>query len=377
MSESRNIVLILGNGFDLDLGLKTSYKDFWESDYCPKNYPAPIIHHLNQCWPDTLDAVKWYDLENELLNYYKGIPDPKNPRDFLTDEEKSFLETFQAYKLGYGLYSDKEELIQSLYEKRVIVEAKNLLIPIDAPFQDDCLKTPKWRDVKALELIKEGLCAYLKSIDKPIPESMTVAFHMLLALAKSAEAGNSINIFTFNYTRVQMRGYSLTDIPVHYMHGCCADGRIIVGTRDDINVDPGYDFLLKAMDDSFSPPDIVSALKDADEVIIFGHSLGENDRQYFAPFFLRQVDYDNPVRKDIVIFTRDNKSKVEIKRALQNMTGGKLSALYSVNQPVIIRTRNLDEDQQALYNFLVKHHTEEHFAKEIIGKLLRDQNQCF
>ena len=69
MAEPRKIVLILGNGFDLDLGLKTSYKDFWESEFCPKDYPAPLIHHLNQRWPDNLDAVKWYDLENELLNY--------------------------------------------------------------------------------------------------------------------------------------------------------------------------------------------------------------------------------------------------------------------------------------------------------------------
>lgn len=29
--EPKKIVLIIGNGFDLDLGLKTLYKDFWES----------------------------------------------------------------------------------------------------------------------------------------------------------------------------------------------------------------------------------------------------------------------------------------------------------------------------------------------------------
>lgn len=38
MSEPRKKVVILGNGFDLDLGLKTLYKDFWESKYCPKDY---------------------------------------------------------------------------------------------------------------------------------------------------------------------------------------------------------------------------------------------------------------------------------------------------------------------------------------------------
>ena len=86
MAEPRKIVLILGNGFDLDLGLKTSYKDFWESEFCPKDYPAPLIHHLNQRWPDNLDAVKWYDLENELLNYYKGLHNLKDGEDILTED---------------------------------------------------------------------------------------------------------------------------------------------------------------------------------------------------------------------------------------------------------------------------------------------------
>ena len=106
-------------------------------------------------------------------------------------------------------------------------------------------------------------------------------------------------------------------------------------------------------------------------MIIFGHSLGENDRQYFAPFFLRQADYDNPVRKDITIFTRDDNSKVEIKRALQKMTDGKLSALYSINQPNIIRTANLREDQQLMYTFLLKHHEDEHFAEVVMGRLIK------
>lgn len=32
-NEFRKIIFVLGNGFDMDLGLKTSYKDFWESKY--------------------------------------------------------------------------------------------------------------------------------------------------------------------------------------------------------------------------------------------------------------------------------------------------------------------------------------------------------
>ena len=90
MADPRNIVLILGNGFDLDLGLRTSYKDFWESEYCPKNYPAPLIAHLNERWSDDLEAVKWYDMENELLKYYEKTRKP-GFRDLVTPKQQEFL----------------------------------------------------------------------------------------------------------------------------------------------------------------------------------------------------------------------------------------------------------------------------------------------
>lgn len=89
---ARSVVLILGNGFDLDLGLRTSYKDFYESRYCSKTYPAPLIIHLNTRWPDGLDKVRWYDLENELLNYFLKIKE-EHPKvnDVITSKEAEFL----------------------------------------------------------------------------------------------------------------------------------------------------------------------------------------------------------------------------------------------------------------------------------------------
>lgn len=367
--ESRKIVVILGNGFDLDLGLKTSYKDFWESEYCPKNYPAPLIHHLNQRWPNDLDAVKWYDLENELLVYYYTRKDDPNYPDVLPDNLLEYVRKFNAYEYTCRSYSAIDEEMQELV-KLGIGQFNQLPCWASIPLQEDLQHSQSWRDRKAVMLIKDGLCKYLKSIDKPISENLSSAFHLLLALKKNADAGDFIDIFTFNYTRVQMRGHALDGIPVHHMHGNCEDGQVIIGTRDDLKMEKEYDFLLKSMDASFTPPDIVMPLKEADEVIIFGHSLGENDRQYFTSFFMRQADYDNPTRKDITIFTRDDTSKVEIKRALQKMTDGKLSALFSINQPVIIRTANLKEDQQLMYDFLIAHNTDERYASEIIGKLI-------
>lgn len=371
MAESRKIVLIFGNGFDLDLGLKTSYKDFWESEFCPKDYPAPLIHHLNQRWKDNLDAVKWYDLENELLNYYKNLRDPRMGADILTKEEINFLKDFSSYGFACRWYNDKINLLQSLVDKGVLLYRENPIPFIDEHYKEDALKSPIWRDSQALILIKEGLCKYLSSIDKPIPESLTVAFHLLLSMTKSVKAGDTVDIYTFNYTRVQMRGYSMDKIPIHYMHGSCEDGKIIVGTRDGTPMVPEYDFLQKVMDDFFRPPDILTALDNADEVIIFGHSLGENDRQYFEQFFTKQTSGDKIKKPYIIIFTRDSNSKKEIKRSLKSLTGDRLSLLYSTNQPIIIRTSELKEDRKLFFDFMVDHHTEIHFASDVIGKLIK------
>ena len=92
MEEPRRIVLVLGNGFDLDLGLKTLYKDFWDSKFCPKDYPAPLIFHLNNHWPDNQEAVKWYDLENELYYYAKKLISAGPRKDIITESERKFLE---------------------------------------------------------------------------------------------------------------------------------------------------------------------------------------------------------------------------------------------------------------------------------------------
>lgn len=371
MTEPRKIVLILGNGFDLDLGLKTSYKDFWESYYCPKNYPAPLIYHLNQCWPDGLDSVRWYDLENEMLNYYNSIPDPENITDYITDEEKRFLKRFEAYKYQYGLYDDSIDIIKSLVEKGVIRITNNPINPLDCPFQNDVFQSPEWRDKKAFELIKTGLLKYIDSVGWRIREEKTLAHQVLLTMRKCAESGSSVSIYTFNYTPVLLQGSKMEGITTHYMHGSCADKKIVVGTRDNLNMVQSYDFLQKAMDDNFMPPDLVTAMKDADEVIIFGHSLGENDRQYFAPFFLAQSRVENAVRKDIILFTKDSASKRGLKRALLKMTDGKLSELHSINQPVIIRTDEIEDDQWALFDFFSKHNVSEHYAREVMDKLVK------
>ncbi len=67
---SRNI-FIIGNGFDLDLGWKTRFSDFANSEFWPKQdgiYIPGLLIHLES----KKDKETWFDLENELLQYATG-----------------------------------------------------------------------------------------------------------------------------------------------------------------------------------------------------------------------------------------------------------------------------------------------------------------
>ena len=367
MKEPRRIVLILGNGFDLDLGLKTSYKDFWESAFCPKDYPAPLIRHLNQRWNDNLKAVRWYDLENELHVYATT----EGKTDVVDEKQRSYIRNHSDYELTRAsTYTGVDDMFISLFQIGII-QIAGILRSARVPYRDDLLESASWRDRKAVGLIKEGLCNYLTSLSEQSTVNNSVALSVLLAANCARESGDFLNIYTFNYTPLPVDyGNGFQDI-VHYVHGNCEKGRIIIGTRDDGEIDECYDFLQKSFDSNFSPPSLVTNLLEADEIIIFGHSIGENDRQYFKAFFKQQTDYSHPKLKSITFFTRDAASEIQIKRALQRMTDSNLSTLYGLNRIRIIKTADLAEDQQKLYDFLINHYLDRHRADEIMGKLLK------
>ena len=237
------------------------------------------------------------------------------------------------------------------------------------------LESPVWRDSKALQLIKDGLCKYLRTVRAPQKDKFTVAFQVFTFIDEEAKNGSNVSIYTFNFTTPQLNGIVSGNTPVHYLHGNCNDRKIIIGTRDDENFDKNYDFLQKSFDPTFNPPALVEDLKAADEIVIFGHSIGENDRQYFKAFFKQQTDYLHPNRKDITIFTLDDHSEIQIKRALERMTDWNLSTLYGLNNIQFIKTGNIQEDEQLLQNFLVKHGKEAAKTEEFIKNLLQNKRK--
>lgn len=71
--KNDNIVLIIGNGFDLDLKFESKYSDFAKSEewkelyekYASKSNHYSLIKFLN----DRKETDKWFDIEQALFEY--------------------------------------------------------------------------------------------------------------------------------------------------------------------------------------------------------------------------------------------------------------------------------------------------------------------
>jgi len=369
MSEPQKIVLILGNGFDLDLGLKTSYKDFYESENCPKSYPSPLIDHLNKSWPNNLDKVRWYDLENELFNYCKSVQRPGPIQDVITIDERRFLKEVNPASIAFGIDNKYINVAKSLMSKGYLI--RNYYGHYSFPYIEDVQESTYWRDKKAFNLIKEGLCKYIGSLSNGQSPEDSIALQVLFAVDCSRRANHFLDIYSFNYTSIPVDyGDGFMDC-VHYVHGNCADGNIIIGTKDDSTIGEHYDFLQKSFDPFYKPPVLVADLLVADEVIFFGHSIGENDRQYFKAFFKQQTDYSHPNKKKITIFTLDDNSEVAIKRSLQKMTDNNLATLYGLNDLCIIKTASIKNSYGDFESFLKRFITDERLVKATLEKVIR------
>ena len=283
-------VLILGNGFDLDLGWKTSFQEFVRSDYWPlknKQPNFPMADHI----ASRINVERWYDVEAILKEFASGTTLYRHKS--LPQEEAFFFE------------------------------------------------------------LKEGLTGYLKEVEKESVKADSLAARVLKAVV-----GNGLfTIYTFNYT--DLHGIA-SKIGLHKsfdyesVHGRVDDSSIILGVDDKCYLRPGYsNYLRKVFSEHYRPHHLRYDLQECDEVVFFGHSLGDIDYPYFSDFFNTQSNCVS--RKDskyITVFTKDNRSRIQILEQLRNMNGGHTEQLLNDNDFKLIMTENPDTN---LVNDLFEH----------------------
>lgn len=268
-------LLILGNGFDLDLGRHTKYSDYAQSKFWPEAIDCSLFRYLTT----KSQIERWFDLEGELANYIDKLS---------------------------CTYSTKFSVIQSLAKE----------------------------DYSAFMAIVQGMINFLameqkREVDK---KSIAASVFRLACIDPAFE-----KIYSFNYTDLNQltETLGLYDKPqIEYVHGCLSDNSAILGVNDMQDTIHGcYDYMRKSFNPNYSSHPVSYDLKEADEVIFFGHSLGTNDYHYFQSFFKHQCNEELSIKekKTITIFTYDYSSRLEIMRMLHEMNDGKTSLLFQQN----------------------------------------------
>ena len=289
-----NRLLILGNGFDLNLGRKTRYTDFANSSFWPKGLESNLFKHLNE----KKEIEKWFDLEGELANYVSLVK-----------------------KRNAGPYM-----------KTIHDLAKN--------------------DEQDFKVIVENMIEYLSFVEKETPpvESLAIKVFSMVCRDKAFE-----KVYSFNYTDLSKlyRSLSLEHNPeFEYVHGCLADRSAILGINDSVDtIDGNYDFLRKSFNLHYGSHPVSYDLQDADEVVFFGHSLGDNDYHYFQSFFKHQckMNMERHERRDITIFTYNDSSRMEIMHTLHKMNDGQTSLLFQNNNLRIFCTEDEEKNESEAF----------------------------
>ena len=218
------IVMLIGNGFDLNLGLKTSYKDFLASEQFEeyKKKGSPLAKYLS----DKNELNNWIDIENELKKYSRDEYKPLDRKGFKTDY-LNLCEYLCSYlnSIDYNTIDINSNVYQ-LFIKLIKLDNAQIYI----------------YDFN-----------YTESVSKIIEDN-----------------------------KVDQKA----EIQIIKVHGTAADNKIVFGVEDNASINRYDSFLYKSGSHYYnSEININEELKTANDIVVIGHSLGETDHFYFKSFF--------------------------------------------------------------------------------------------
>ena len=290
MKYENKYVLVIGNGFDLNLGLKTRYSDFAKSEewsamyekHAPQSQYYSLLKYLN----DRKDIDCWFNIEQALLDYASSKTEGVWKHDAETDKRE-----YQAICGALGKYLDNHVK----QGKNDMLEKAGIKILRHFKIDTDCRK-----------------------------------------------------IYTFNYTSLDFiaRIGSVDPIvPSIHIHGSIEEGNAILGfnINNPAQIIPAYSFMVKSDSPYFRPIQLEQDLISANEVIIFGHSLNAIDAVYFESY-LRILSDDLETDKRLTIITYDEDSRQKILNNIRQM-GVLVPRLFSRGHIDFILTEEMEKNQ--------------------------------
>jgi len=272
------VAIILGNGFDIDLGLPSRYSDFIKSNE----------------WAHVLKRLKLFLFDRNYKSHSLVAQ-----LQFASDEL---------------LWFDIEEEIH----KFVLSHSENSDHDI--------------RDIRnEFNMIRTALSDYLKRVSKELERKANedrLSYRLLFQL--QACPMSIIEIY-FNYTNPSIFLPIATyykNAQFTYVHGSLRNNDIVLGCdlQEGEKVNRQLSFMYK-YNMLNRANHVARNLLEAKEIIFFGHSVNEMDFGYFRDFFKAASAAPNPIRH-LTMITFDEESERTIKDNIRNQ-GISVTDLYN------------------------------------------------
>lgn len=351
--------LIIGNGFDLNLGMVTDYRSFFKElqriGFFEKNQTNPLLQFIQE------KGVKenWYDFENIIKEYATKSPQAifiKMIEDFLPKLElalgidKAAFETIKDFQPLFYIAPDLNGIIEYTSNHTEYQFASDMSI------QECCnniegtlskyVEEQRTFVKKAIRLLTTELVSYLKKAS--IKEETPTAIWMLFAImGVFSTTGNGLvenfikyadehgkytfpnfRIVSFNYTDTVTKianwlelkhGMSLCvetqdlGIAFYRIHGDLKS-QIVFGIDDKCSIPKAFMFLRKSQNISKDAKAIFrNIIENSDRIIILGHSIYGIDFEYYEDFFKENKD------TEVVILYHNDSAKEAIQRGLEKL----------------------------------------------------------
>ena len=275
------LALIIGNGFDIDMGIPSRYSDFIRSKE----------------WNEAVSGFNIYLQQKEYQNH-------------------SLIAQLQMASQDSQWFDIEQEI-----HKFIVSHPDNTEKDI--------------RDIKSeFNVIKKALASYLKRITANFTANRDrLSTYLMYKLRECPLTATEIY---FNYTNpheylkllLQMEVFNGAQHWVTYVHGSLRYNDIVLGCdlQEGEKVNRQLSFMYK-YSQLHKANHVARNILEAKEIIFFGHSINEMDFCYFKEFFKVASASPNPIRH-LTIITYDEESERNIKDNIRNQ-GISVTDLYS------------------------------------------------
>ena len=392
MKKKYGTSLIIGNGFDLNLGMVTDYRSFFKKlkadGFFTKHTNNPLLQFIKAKG----EKENWYDFEGIIQEYATRSEQAVNLKMIdkllpiidkaLELDEESFKE-IKDYKHLCGIVLEFDSVIEYTSKNNYLDFAADYDIREKCVYIKKALSqySEEQRDLvkEAMRLLKDELVAFLKSA-KINNEENSLAFMIFFSIMGIYDAGYKgltmklsdyskkyqgsfpdFKIVSFNYTdtisnlvkflqrikfdsRIDLETDDLKE-NFYRIHGAL-DSEVIFGIDSECDIPNAFISLRKSNHISINAKQRFSdIIENSKRIIIFGHSIYGIDYEYYADFLEKNKD------TEVVVIYHNEDGKKEFENEMENR-----GVMRSINYEYIVISdhffefcKNIAEEQQLFF----------------------------